>query len=748
MNVLISGNLSCLTTTLAKAFLKEKYKVVFAGSHSEELKKDLSQVTCHPVSPADDIFQEIISAYRFDVVIYIATREEQLLRLDPHNTGQVLDGLLNTLEVCKNRGIQKIFYISSTEIFGSQDTAIQVIASESIDPQPTSPNGFTLKTGEQYCRYYNEQYGLNTTIVRVPFVYSPEEPDTLLHGLIRTLHEKKKVIFPSGEDKVCSFLHAADVVDFILRSIDDFYPGLQTVNLSSADPLTFAELAELLKGYFPEAHFTFTVKDAITTQPVAVSNAKKMYDWIPEHKLSEALPAMVEAVRQEIPEKISLVQRIKARFPNYSLYLKWVEVLLGAVLMVYLNGLSATLVEFRYVDFRLIYVVLMGLTYGTQVGLIASGLAALSLLLSWVRLDLNWAELVFNVASWLPFEVYLIAGTLTGYFHDKKENEIKYQTGQNQLVQEKFKFLYELYQEVIQIKDQFQEQLVGTRDSFGRIYQITRQLDTLEEEEVLIKALDVLEDVMANHNIAIYSINPSNSFARLEVCSSQLRSQITKSLNLADYHELTESIEHGEIFQSRGLLPNLPAYFAPIRNGSTTVAAVVIWNAKFDQYSLYYFNLFKVICGLVQSSINRAALFLDANIEKIFLPYTRILRPEPFKKIIQAKSNMRKAKIGDYMLVMVNAEKARNSQEDYIKLYNLVSREIRAEDYLGLLEDGNCYVLFSQADHSNSSQIYRRLEQHGISCTPMHDRFVLSLNSSAPIKMSEELSDKTRMDSH
>jgi hypothetical protein len=92
------------------------------------------------------------------------------------------------------------------------------------------------------------------------------------------------------------------------------------------------------------------------------------------------------------------------------------------------------------------------------------------------------------------------------------------------------------------------------------------------------------------------------------------------------------------------------------------------------------------------------------------------------------------------MLVMVNAEKARNSLDDYVKLYNLVSREIRTEDYLGVLEDGNCYVLFSQADRSNSEQICLRLEQHGISCTQMNGRFVLGLNSSAPVKMSEELS--------
>jgi hypothetical protein len=151
---------------------------------------------------------------------------------------------------------------------------------------------------------------------------------------------------------------------------------------------------------------------------------------------------------------------------------------------------------------------------------------------------------------------------------------------------------------------------------------------------------------------------------------------------------------------------------------------------------------------LVQSSINRAALFLDANTEKVYLPYTHILKPEPFRKVIRAKSKMKNVKIGDYLLVKVGAENGKedgiekpvHSLEKYGELYNLVSREIRTDDYMGVLEDGSCYVLFSQADHTNARQIYVRLEKHGIHCTPMHDQFVISLNSSAPGKVSEELS--------
>ncbi len=165
MNVLISGNLSCLTTTFVNSFAKERYKVVLASKQVDDLKIDLPNVYIHSVSPASDHFQEILSAYTFDVVIYLSTREGQLIEGCRQNPGEILDGLLNILDLCKKERIRRIFYISSTEIFGNQEPQ-----TENEDPLPASPNGFALKTGEQYCLYYHERYGLTPTIVRIPFI--------------------------------------------------------------------------------------------------------------------------------------------------------------------------------------------------------------------------------------------------------------------------------------------------------------------------------------------------------------------------------------------------------------------------------------------------------------------------------------------------------------------------------------------------------------------------------------------------
>jgi len=244
-------------------------------------------------------------------------------------------------------------------------------------------------------------------------------------------------------------------------------------------------------------------------------------------------------------------------------------------------------------------------------------------------------------------------------------------------------------------------------------------LDTLEEEEVLFKALNILEDVMGNPSIAIYSLNSSTSFARLEVYSSPLGERIGRSLGLESFPELQGCIHKGEIYQNRRLLPNYPAYFAPVVSGGKPVAAIAVWDAKFEQSSLYYYNLFKVVCGLIQSSIHRAIVFLNANQDKLYLPGTHIFQAEPFKRILRVRNMMKKQKTGSYLLATVTTTGHSRRKPDWASLEDSLSGVIRSVDDVGLLDDGNLYVIFAQADESHARNLNDRLSHSDLCLVPV-----------------------------
>jgi len=258
---------------------------------------------------------------------------------------------------------------------------------------------------------------------------------------------------------------------------------------------------------------------------------------------------------------------------------------------------------------------------------------------------------------------------------------------------------------------------------------------------VIFQALRVLEDVMENRSIAIYSIQrescQAGCYARLEIYSAGLRGQVEKSLNLTEYPELAESIEKGQLFQNKLVKTGLPAYFVPIKNESNVIGAVAVWNAGFDQQSLYYSNLLTVLCGLIESSINRVSLFMNANLHKYYVPNTRILYAEYFTKVLRVKNKIKKNKLGSHLVVKAGVANNGHEPLHLESFYTLISGTTRAEDYTGILGDGSCYILFSQADATNAGAILNRLEQCGISGEIVSDQYPLSINEPGKIIATE-----------
>jgi nucleoside-diphosphate-sugar epimerase len=710
VNILITGNLSSLAVPLAKEFVKEKNRVILASHNASKLDLKLNNIILHSINPSERIFRDALSSYRFDVTIYLSTREEQLDEYeDEFYVGQQLDGLRNTLELCKKGKIRRFFFVSSTEVYGDMTDL-----SESILPLPSSINGNTLSAGESYCRAYQHEFEMNLTILRLTNIYGPEEKNGLFYRLVKDGNDKGQVLLPDSPDTCCSFLHVDDVVDFVKRAIDEDYSiESLVVNLSSSKPIKYSELAELLNKYYPKVTYKISDRKNVYTRPVNVLAAKKLFDWLDVHDLTIEIEDFVDlSIEEPIKRKSAFLKLGNRIFENPTI-LKWIELILGAALTQYFSQLTSTLIQFKYVDFRLLFVVIMGNVYGLQFGLYASVLVSLSVLYTWLQLGVDWTLLVYNVGNWFPFAMYFSAGLITGYNHDKAENTILSGQKQNELILEKYSFLYEVFNEIRNLKDEFRERLIGYRDSFGKIFTITRELDELQEHSVYFRALNILEELMDNKNIAMYSLDSNRAYARLVVSSAEMNERIAKSLNMSDFPKALESIEQGVIFQNTALLANYPAYIAPVLNNSypfnVPVAIIVIWSAEFEQYSTYYYNLFKVICGMIEASLVRATLFLDANYERMYLPSTRILKQDAFIDMLKVRLEMRKNKISDFQVIMLQ-ELGSNIQKEYLK----ISEGIRTVDIVGRLRNGTCYILLSQANTQASLDVLARLEKLGV----------------------------------
>lgn len=721
MNILITGNLSSLAIPLTEALVKRKNRIVLASDDADKLGITFKSTIVRSMDPATSIFRDAMSSYGFDIIFFLSTREEQLTSEGDFKAGHQLDGLENALELARHENLKHFFYISSSEVYGiSQDL------SESASPEPSSANGYMLLTGEQYCRMYQERFDVKTTIVRLTNIYGPDEKNGLLYTLL--MASNGKVILPAQESDEISLLHTSDVVDFFIRAIDEEYsPESQVVNLSSSSPIKYTELKELLEKHLPDVTFIFSDEPKTYTRPAEGGIARGIYNWIDEHRVDAELENLVETFRSKPAPHSSVLEKITRRLSDYPNILKWVELILGAALAQFLSQMTGTLIQFKYVDFRLLFVVIMGSIYGIQTGLFASIIISLTILYTWVQLGFDWALLIYNVGNWLPFALYFAAGLITGYTHDKTENQILTAEKETAIIYDKYAFLYGVFNDIRNLKDEFRERLIGYRDSFGRIFMIARELDQLEEQAVFLRALSILEEYMDNKSIAIYSLDANRTHARLEAKSASPSEDLAKSLKLSDFPELVPFIDQGMIFQNTNLLPHYPAYVVPLSNNSypfdVPAVVIIIWSVKFEQYSTYYYNQLKIICGLVQASLIRATLFTSANYDRMYIPGTRILNNEAFMDALRIRTELRKNKLSDFQLLAV----LNNSDKDIQDINSLISKGIRTADIIGVGDDGNYYVLLPQADRAAAQGIIDRLASLGIDCQPA-DRSQLVLD--------------------
>ncbi|RYY27211.1 MAG: NAD-dependent epimerase/dehydratase family protein [Chitinophagaceae bacterium] len=82
-------------------------------------------------------------------------------------------GLLNVLEVCRDFGC-RLFWPSSIAVFGPD--APKIMCGQEVALNPSTVYGISKVSGEMWCRYYFERYGVDVRSLRYPGLISHSVP--------------------------------------------------------------------------------------------------------------------------------------------------------------------------------------------------------------------------------------------------------------------------------------------------------------------------------------------------------------------------------------------------------------------------------------------------------------------------------------------------------------------------------------------------------------------------------------------
>ena len=125
----------------------------------------------------------------------------------------------------------------------------------------------------------------------------------------------------------------------------------------------------------------------------------------------------------------------------------------------------------------------------------------------------------------------------------------------------------------------------------------------LQPQEIYRKTVQVMEDVLENHSLTIYRLEQNHTFARLTAASAGLEPAPAHSIEVARRLDVLRGIEQEGLWVNRELRPGLPMYAAGVRQNGTLVVLIGLRTATEEQMTLYYQNLFRILCGLVETAL-------------------------------------------------------------------------------------------------------------------------------------------------
>lgn len=137
------------------------------------------------------------------------------------------------------------------------------------------------------------------------------------------------------------------------------------------------------------------------------------------------------------------------------------------------------------------------------------------------------------------------------------------------------------------------------------------------------------------------------------------------------------------------------------------VLLVTIQEVSLDQYGMHYMNIFKILCGLVQTAFLRAVEYEELARERNFYPGTNLVYPERLRQILRVQSAMKEEGVADYVLL-------RFEDRDKVRVNEQLAGMIRASDVIGMDEKGNIYLLLVQMNAANLAVVGERLQSKGM----------------------------------
>lgn len=643
-------------------------------------------------------------AYEFDRVVYLSNF------LTPHtDTVGDIELLRSVFRSCMSRRVQLLFVAGPASAEGASGAVGR------------TGKGIIARAANDLCRYYAVREGVQAKILRAPFLYTAsaalDDPffaplfDSCLTG---------SVALQGAEDAAFPLLCAEELAVLVRRIFDSWDASFETLDVADTFHRTSGEVGEALKALFPglsvaygdSAGYALPVSDVVRVR----------YGWFQRYDLLRDLSTIQARWDVGRAKKVNPLRAAIDRIQMRTLPIKCLETGVAWVLFEVLEHLFSQSVQLNVLDYRLLYVVLIGTLYGLDFGLVAALLASVGLAAScFTQYGYTFQGLFYEPSNWLPFIAYFVVGAVCGYVQLRNSEAIRAERDQNELVRNRNTFLTQLYHDAIEDKRAYRRQIVGRHDSFGKIFAVTQELDVLNPRDIYRKCCELLGEILENDSVAIYHVS-GGAFARLVAASPAIAEDAARSLTLEQLAPLLGDGGRSNLWVNRELTPGLPMFGYTIERDGAPAVLIFVRRAAENQMTLYYQNLFRILCGLVESALGRAFDYEAVAQDKRCVDGTCVLKQAAFGQELAAEQALADSKMGSFLLLRVVP-----GMEPVGELVGAIGSAIRESDAAGLVDGDVLYLLMRQAKACDLPIIRERLSAKHIAVEPVDGEDIVAL---------------------
>lgn len=159
-------------------------------------------------------------------------------------------GTLNLLETCRQLGIPKFIFGSSSSVYGASSRV--PFSEDEMELKPISPYAATKLAGEMMAYTYSHLHHLSVVCLRFFTVYGPRQrPDLAIHKFFSLLESGKPIPFFGDGSSGRDYTYVDDIVSGILAALDYAHPPAATpfdvFNLGNSHPVSLIELVAALE---------------------------------------------------------------------------------------------------------------------------------------------------------------------------------------------------------------------------------------------------------------------------------------------------------------------------------------------------------------------------------------------------------------------------------------------------------------------------------------------------------------------